>query len=250
MTLSSIAVLALATLSATSLARGVSSALSQARAHRRLTRHLPACAAATVGGTSVRVFLGDQPRAFCAGLRRPRIFLSTGALRLLSREELSAVLAHEGYHAKRRDPARLLVLRVLRDALFFLPVLRDTERRYAALAEVAADEAAVRRAGAEALAAALLHFGERPGGAVGIAAERVDHLLGEQPKWRLRSSLIVTAALALLGLVALSATAPTGGVSGPLLAMQVCSVTMVALPGVAAGAILHATWRRLRQRAT
>ena len=78
------------------------------------------------------------------------------------------------------------MVRVLRDALFFLPVLRDAERRYAALAEVAADEAAVRSAGAEPLASALLYFGEQPGGAVGIAAERVDHLLGQPAKWRLR----------------------------------------------------------------
>jgi len=238
-TLPSFAVVALAALSATSVVRGGASAFRRIRAQRRLVRALPPCAPATIGGTAVRVFRGDRPRAFCAGLARPRIFVSTGAWRLLSRDELAAVVAHERYHARRRDPARLLVIRVLRDALFFLPVLRDAERRYAALVEVAADEAAVRSAGAEPLASALLHFGEQPGGAVGIAAERVDHLLGEPPKWRLRVSLIVTAALALLGVVALSATAPAGGVSAPLLAMQICRVGMIVAPVIALGMIVR-----------
>ena len=67
----------------------------------------------------------------------------------------------------------------------------------------------------------------------------MDHLLGEPPKWRLRVSLIVTAALALLGVVALSATAPAGGVSAPLLAMQICRVGMIVAPVIALGMVVR-----------
>ena len=137
---------------------------------------------------------------------------------------------------------------MLRDALFFIPALRDAERRYAALAEVAADEAAVRRAGPRPLAAALLHFGARGDGALGIAAERVDHLLGAAPRWRLRPSLLVSGAVALVGVAILSASVPAGDVSAPLVAMQLCRLTMTVLPILGVLALAGAAWRRAAPR--
>jgi len=59
-----------------------------------------------------------------------------GAVAALDDGALSAVLAHERHHARRRDPLRLATGRVLARALFFLPELRDLVNRQQALAEL------------------------------------------------------------------------------------------------------------------
>ena len=69
--------------------------------------------------------------------------MSTAVLERLSESELRAVLAHEQHHGALRDPLRLAVSRVLCQALFFLPVLRPLHDRYADVAELTADAAAL-----------------------------------------------------------------------------------------------------------
>src|SRR4051794_29773313 len=68
------------------------------------------------------------PQAFCAGYVRQRVYISTGALALLSEPELAAVRAHDRHHAASRDPLRLACARVCSHALFFLPALRRAAR--------------------------------------------------------------------------------------------------------------------------
>ena len=143
-------------------------------AHRRVAAALPVVGTREIGGRSVRVVPGAEPRAFCSGLLHPRVYVSAGALATLSAAELAAVVAHEGHHADRRDPLRILIARAIGDA-YSLPALA---RREQALAELAADDAAVRRGGKAPLASALLAF---PGG---IAPERVDRLAGARPVGR------------------------------------------------------------------
>ena len=244
----SLAVAVLATVSATSALRGVVSAVSRVRAHGRLLRVLPPSTPAVFGGVAVRLFSSGRPEAFCAGLACPHIFVSTAAARVLARAELDAVVTHEAHHARRREPLRLLLVGVLRDALFFIPALRDAERRYAALTEVAADEAAVRRAGPEPLAAALLHFGARGDGAPRHRRRARGPPAGAAPRWRLRPSLLVSGAVALVGVAILSASVPAGDVSAPLVAMQLCRLTMTVLPILGVLALAGAAWRRAAQR--
>lgn len=71
-----------------------------------------------------------RPQAFCAGLLRPRVYVSTAAVALLDESALDAVIAHEFHHARRRDPLRLAVGRVLVRALFFMPGLAGLARRH------------------------------------------------------------------------------------------------------------------------
>jgi hypothetical protein len=131
--------------------------------------------------------------------------------------------------------------------------LRRLRRRYAALAELAADEAAVRAAGDRApLASALLAFGEtsNPAVVVGIAPERVDHLLGECPRWELPISLLLggLVTIAALGAVALgtaSATAPDT-LSLATLVTQACMLAMTAAPIILGAWLLLICTRRLR----
>ena len=151
------------------------------RGQRRFLRRLPVLGHRLIGEQSVTVVGGDEPLAFCAGFLRPKVYVSGTAIDLLDEEELRAVIAHERHHAARRDPLRLLLAGALASAFAMLPGLRTLRERHAALAEIAADAAAVRSLGDPApLASALLAFdGSGSRAVVGIAPERVDHLLGE-----------------------------------------------------------------------
>ncbi|MEV4894381.1 M56 family metallopeptidase [Nonomuraea sp. NPDC055795] len=95
---------------------------------------------------------GAQPTAFCAGLVRPRIYLTPS----FDGPELRAVLAHEHAHARRRDPLRRLLARAAADVLFYLPLAEWWADHQLERSEVAADRAAIARVGRKALAAALL----------------------------------------------------------------------------------------------
>jgi BlaR1 peptidase M56 len=228
-------VLLLAGLALLSLTLGGRSLVRQVRGKRRFLARLAIVRVAELAGTMVAVFDSTRPQAFCAGFLRPRIYMSTSAAALPG-EHLEAIVAHERHHLRRRDPLRLLVARTLSDTLWFLPALRRLTERYGALAELAADEAAVREHDRGTLAAALLSFGEarNPAGVVGIAPERVDHLLGRAPRWELPVSLLAGSVVAIGGLVgaAITARALTSAaeLNVPLLLAQSCMLVMLALP--------------------
>jgi len=93
--------------------------------------------------TAVRLVEGLPNPAFTAGWIRPRIYVNAGLAELLTRGELAAVVAHEYAHVRRRDPARMSVLRFVGCALFWLPALRRLAADVADDAEIAADDAAV-----------------------------------------------------------------------------------------------------------
>lgn len=155
---------------------------SSRRFGRELARH-------SVGAYGGAVVVDDQrPVAFCAGLLRPRAFVSSAAVRLLDGAALEAVLAHELHHVRRRDPLRAALNRVLARALFFVPGLGELSRRQVALAELSADETAIAEnsSNRSALARAMLGFEGVGGAGAGVDPARVDFLLGEAPSWRFR----------------------------------------------------------------
>jgi Zn-dependent protease with chaperone function len=235
-----IVIATLATLGLLVIAATVRSAARELRAERRFRRAFAAPAPGRSGG--VAIIESDTPQAFCAGLLRPRVYLSRGALELLDADELAAVLEHEQHHAQRRDPLRLASSRVLSDALFFLPGLQRLVARQQALAEIGADEAAVAATGGDraAMAGAMLRFAE-VGGAemVGLDPERVDHLIGDAPQWRLPLVLLAAIGACLSVLVASAVLAAetasgTATLALPFLSSQPCVVMLALIPaGVA-----------------
>jgi Zn-dependent protease with chaperone function len=249
----SLLVLSLGSLSVAVLMLAVRSVGRQLRAQRRFLRSVALVDRIEVDAVRVLVVDDEQAQAFCAGLWRPQVYISRGALELLAADELAAVVTHERHHACRRDPLRLFVARAACEGLFFLPALRHVGERYAALAELAADEAAARRRGRAPLAAALLAFEAAPNAAVvGIAPERVDHLLGERPHWELPTALLIGAGLTVAGLVAVviqtaQATAHAS-VALPALLAQSCMVAMTLAPVVAGAAVLLGSRRALDRR--
>jgi Zn-dependent protease with chaperone function len=213
-----------------------------------------------VDGTRCQLIDSEEPRAFCAGYLRPQIYLSRAAREQLEPAELRAVLAHELHHRRRRDPLRLLAARVLADALFFIPILRRISERYAALGELAADEAAVEDLGGRGpLASALLKFSgssAQPAAVVALAPERVDHLMGdpEVTRWSLPRSPLARSALAIAGLGATSLLIWHGvldpNLQVPLLVAAACAGLMVCGPAtLALGALLLSRQALRRRRA-
>jgi len=198
----------------------------------------------------------DRPQAFCAGLLRPRVYLSTGALALLDEPELAAVLAHERHHVRSRDPLRLACGRMLAGGLFFIPAMRRLIQRQQALAEISADEAAVLTGGGDrsALASAMLSFSRASGvGARGIDPGRVDHLLGERVTWRFPVLLCLAAAGAfsvLVALVVLAAHAAAGSatLAPPFLSSQPCIAVLAMIPAAAGVAGLAYARRHRRSQ--
>ena len=249
-----IIVLALALLGGIVTAIAICAIVSELRAARRLARRLARLHPAPRDG--VFVIDDERPEAFCAGLLRPRVYITTAALALLDAPALGAVLAHERHHADRRDPLRLAASRVTARSLFFLPVVRELGRGHQVLTEVSADESAVGAAAGDRspLARALLSFTEAPAaeGSAGVDRARVDYLVGEAPGWRF-PALMSTAAVALLAFVATVAilvgreAAGSATLEPPFLSTQPCVVMLALIPsGIA---LIAASLRRVaRQR--
>jgi BlaR1 peptidase M56 len=249
-----IVIVLLAALGAVVTARTLAGTVQECRASRRFSRAVACRQLETLWGA---VLLPDaQPRAFCAGLLRPRVYVSAGAVALLDEAALNAVLAHERHHARRRDPLRFAAGRVLAHALFFLPELGLLVERQQALAELSADESAVDGVPAQrsALARAMLSFSEAPtsGGGGGIDPARIDYLLGEPPSWRFPALLCVAAVGVLVLLVAVAVLAGrvasgSATLALPFLSRQPCVLVLAVIPA-ALGALAAGLGRRLRLR--
>ncbi len=84
-----------------------------------------------------------KPQAFCFGIRNPRIYISSGLVKLMNRAELEGILRHEKYHLEHRDTITLLLASVTESVFLFFPVVSDFIRIYRAQREVEADKAAI-----------------------------------------------------------------------------------------------------------
>jgi len=74
---------------------------------------------------------------------------------LLSTSQLQAVLLHEDYHRQRFDPLRILAVKSISSALFFLPFIHEWCHIFEIKLELDADHYAVQRTSRSALAGAL-----------------------------------------------------------------------------------------------
>jgi BlaR1 peptidase M56 len=247
-------VLGLALLGGVVTAIALLAAGQELSAARRLTQRLAQLRPRADEG--LFVIEDDRPEAFCAGLLRPRVYITRGALALLDGRDLNAVLVHERHHARRRDPLRLAASRVMARSLFFLPGVRELRRGQQILAEASADESAVAAAAGNrsAVARAMLSFGDAaaPDGSPGIDPVRVDYLLGEEPSWRF-PAVMCLAAVTLLALVVTVAilvareAAGSATLAAPFLSAQPC-VVMLALIPCAVGLVAARLWSALLRR--
>jgi Zn-dependent protease with chaperone function len=98
----------------------------------------------------------DAPAAYCLPGARRQVVVSAGALAALGPAQLQAVLAHERAHLRGHHHAMLTWARAMGRALPMVPLLAEAGPHLAELAEMAADDAAVRRHAPGDLAAALV----------------------------------------------------------------------------------------------
>jgi Zn-dependent protease with chaperone function len=120
-------------------------------------------AAAALGcAAGLDVVADEDGFAVTYGLIRPRILVSVGLARTLTPGEITAVLAHEQEHQRRRDPLRLLAARLAAGWGWYLPAARWLAGHAALRRELAADRAAAGCAGRGVLAGALLKLASMP----------------------------------------------------------------------------------------
>ncbi len=84
----------------------------------------------------------EEPMVFCYGFINPRICISSAIVNSLSGNELKAVLLHEQHHLKVYEPIKLLLVKIISNALFFIPGIKSLTKQYAVFSELAADETA------------------------------------------------------------------------------------------------------------
>ena len=160
-----------------------------AAARRRRASHDDVLAVIARPGPSadVHVIDGDRPAVYCLPGRR-RIVLTTGALTCLDDSQLDAVLAHERAHLSGRHHLVLALAVALRRAFPGVGFFAVAARQVAYLVEVAADDAAARRAPRLTVASALLAVATAgvPAGALGAggsaAARRIQRLIDPPPR--------------------------------------------------------------------
>jgi hypothetical protein len=154
-----------------------------------------------------RAVVLDSPQrvAYCVPGRPAAIVLSTGALAVLDPSQLTAVLAHERAHLAGRHHLLIMAARGLAATFPAVPLFTRGPAEVARLAEMCADDVAVRGSGRYTLVAALLAMGT--GTAVPAAAlaastcaveARVERLLEPARRGRRASYSLALAAVTLL----------------------------------------------------
>jgi Zn-dependent protease with chaperone function len=163
----------------------------------------------------VTVLATEIPMAFCYGLLRPRICISTGLAEAITTKELKAVLLHEDHHRRQYDPLRGLLAEVLATMFFFLPVAAELRDLFLTSTELQADRRATRVVGRPALAGALHKIVSHPlaahlavPGIAGLSATdaRIAELLGDHPaalRLSARSLLLSSVIIMLVCMLAL-----------------------------------------------
>ncbi|WP_335988850.1 M56 family metallopeptidase [Glycomyces sp. MUSA5-2] len=154
------------------------------RERDRLRRMLSGCPVERASGASVV----DDARvaAFCLPGRGGLIALTSGAVALLDRAQLRAVVAHERAHLAGRHHLIALVAEAAGRAFRAVPLFAKLPDHVAHLVEMAADDTAARAAGRRTLAASLLHVAaaQVPPRAMaasgGDTVARIERLLGER----------------------------------------------------------------------
>lgn len=135
-----------------SLYQSIVRGLRQWSATRRLIRRLSPLPVHRLPPSIRRTQLGTVygldvpwPAAFTVGFLQPRIVVTAGLLNVLDEKELEAVLYHEMFHRKSRDPLKMWLAQTLARSFRYVPVIGEMARHYRLLRELMADEFVIRQ---------------------------------------------------------------------------------------------------------
>ena len=132
------------------------------------------------------------PLIAIVGFLRPRLFVASQVLQLLTPEEISAAVAHENGHLAARDNLKRGLLQACRNALLIIPSGRLLDKAWSEASEEAADENAARQGNGVALdlASALVKIarniphGARPTMPAGVFLLGDEETKGVKPRVR------------------------------------------------------------------
>ncbi|MBI5233663.1 MAG: M56 family metallopeptidase [Deltaproteobacteria bacterium] len=95
-------------------------------------------------GLLVKIIKDDDIKtAFVHGIFKPKVYVSTGLIKTLAREELKAVILHEAHHRRTKDPLRFFMYALLKDIFYFLPLAGIFARQLVLKREMSADDMAL-----------------------------------------------------------------------------------------------------------
>lgn len=110
----------------------------------------------------VTVVNDNKQISFCYGLLKPKICLSNAIVSSLNKSELKAVLIHESYHLKSRDPLKILLSQIASSMFFFVPTIKDFQNHYILTKEINADQLVINTNGVKNLKFALVKLLRNP----------------------------------------------------------------------------------------
>lgn len=159
---------------------GLAALIRQFRRSRRLSRWVASAAMRPSPGLVTAMdevrcrypvveIAAEAPYAFTYGIWRPAVVVSSDLVERAGRDELVAVLRHEDYHVRHRDPLKVLALRTWAAAFSVVPLVGVVLQGVLDRQELRADRAAVRRSGVSAVAGAMLKATGEPAGRPGTA---------------------------------------------------------------------------------
>jgi Zn-dependent protease with chaperone function len=189
----------------------------------------------------IDVVADDRPFSFCYWFLRPRICLSTALVERLDGDELRAVLHHERYHLRQRDPLRQVVARYFAAGLYVVPVVDELVSFHMLQKEIEADQEAVRASGdVRSLASALYKLLPDaddvslgllvPVSSLSVTEARIDQLVAGRPLSLALSPLSIALSGGALVAAAIL-VAVKGGASGAFEALP----PLYAVPGLLVG---------------
>ncbi len=100
-------------------------------------------------GTEFIVVNDEKFIALTIGFFQPRIIVSTGVLSMFSNHEVEAILLHEWYHCRNRDPLKMFLLALILDGLGYIPTMKAMVRDFKTWKELLADRFAIKQMGTE-----------------------------------------------------------------------------------------------------
>lgn len=109
-----------------------------------------------LGIAKIDIVKSEFYSSFCYGFFKPRICLSLKLAQSLNKKELKAVLIHENYHLKNKDPLKILLSEIAASMFFFVPILKDIHNHYTLSKEIAADQLAIQLEEVKYLRSALI----------------------------------------------------------------------------------------------
>jgi Zn-dependent protease with chaperone function len=189
----------------------------RSRARHRLLLDLVASPSHAVPGAMVLEH--PSPVAYCIPGRHRRIVLSAGAIEILGRHEIDAVVAHEEGHTHARHDLVILPFASMVDLLRWMPYARRAPSAVTTLLEMAADDFAARLHGRTTVATALAHIAEAGSGAIPACSFGASNTAVVQRVRRLldttSNSRSIAMGAALVSAIALASPIVAAALAGP-----------------------------------